>query len=105
MRHALFLSALLANVVAAQDWRPAYPVTEPGPKFATNMAFAAARGEIVLFGGQISPPASNETWTLNGTNWTLRAPAASPIGRVYPSMCYDSTRQRVVIYGGQSGTT
>jgi hypothetical protein len=109
MRHAfippaLVLPALFANLLVAQDWRPGYPVTEPGARTGTRMVFDAARNEIVLFGGQIVPsPPNNETWTWNGTNWTQKAPAAAPLGRVYHAMCYDSLRQVVVLYGGQSG--
>jgi len=70
------------------------------------MAFDAQRGELVLFGGQVSPsPVSNETFAWNGTAWAQRFPAASPIGRQNHELCYDSLRQRVVLHGGQSGFT
>jgi hypothetical protein len=69
------------------------------------MAFDAARGELVMFGGQLLPsPANADTWVWNGTNWTQRSPAASPGARQYHAMCYDAGRQRVVVYSGQLGT-
>ena len=105
MRHLPLLAAVafVPLSLPAQDWRPSYPANMPMPRIGARMVYDAARSEVVLFGGQVSPPASNDTWTWNGTTWTQRFPAQSPIGRVYHAMAYDSTRQRVVLYGGQSG--
>jgi len=99
------VTALACGVLSAQDWRPSYPVTDPGPRVGNRMAFDAARGELVMFGGQLLPsPANADTWVWNGTNWTQRSPAASPGARQYHAMCYDAGRQRVVVYSGQLGT-
>lgn len=86
---------------AQQDWRPDFPVVEPGARTGARMTFDAARGEIVLFGGVNAPnPASADTWTWNGSSWTQRSSARAPSGRHLHELCYDSTRQRVVLYGG-----
>lgn len=104
-RSAPLVTAIACGLLSAQDWRPSYPATDPGARIGTNMAFDAARGELVLFGGRISPnPADNATWTWNGATWTQRSPAASPTARQSHAMCYDSLRSRVVLYGGLAGT-
>lgn len=106
MRHLVISALLTGTVVSAQDWRPSYPLHQPGALSRTRMAFDAAHGELVLFGGQLVPsPANSDTWTWNGTDWTQRAPTTSPPARLGHAMCYDAARQRVVVYGGLSGAT
>lgn len=82
-----------------------YPQTSPLPfgRDATRMAFDAARGQLVLFGGTLLPGGlMNDTWTYDGTTWMQRNPATAPTARSQHAMCYDSVRQKVVLFGGQS---
>ena len=48
------------------------------------MAYDAATGQLVLFGGfdQQHGADLNDTWTWNGTTWTQLSPATSPPARV-----------------------
>jgi hypothetical protein len=66
------------------------------------MAFHAGLNKVVLFGGTSSntatPPA--ETWTWDGTTWTQLTPATQPSSRSQAAMVYDSSRQRLVLFGG-----
>jgi hypothetical protein len=77
----------------------------PEPRNSMGMAFDAARGDAVLFGGY-----SNygvflaDTWTWDGTGWTKLAPAHSPPGRWLAAMVYDAARSRVVLFGGHNST-
>lgn len=66
------------------------------------MAFDAARGNCVLFGGFASsyPPHLDDTWTWDGVNWTQRNPATRPAGRRQHAMAYDPGHQGVVVFGG-----
>ena len=67
------------------------------------MVFDAARSEIVLFGGNLLPGGlMSDTWAYNGTTWTQRNSANVPPARQQHAMSYDSVRQRVVLFGGQS---
>lgn len=75
----------------------------PPARWAHAMAFDAARGVTVLFGGVTrSGPtgALGDTWTWNGTTWTNVTPASGPCPREYHSMTYDSVRNVVVLFGG-----
>ncbi|HVU65277.1 MAG TPA: hypothetical protein VHC70_14945, partial [Phycisphaerales bacterium] len=79
--------------------------SSPQPPSVLGAAFAydEARGVCVLFGGAASGSASSltSTWEYDGAHWTERPlPAAGPTPRRMPSMVYDSTHARLVIYGG-----
>ncbi|MFZ5439653.1 MAG: hypothetical protein ACOZQL_06575 [Myxococcota bacterium] len=70
------------------------------PRTYHAMAFDAARGQTVLFGGQVASNEAGDTWVWDGTSWTQRTPADAPSPRALHAMAYDSLRQRVVLFGG-----
>src|SRR5262245_56151928 len=75
----------------------------PDPRDEGNMAFDAARGQIVLFGGccdDITGSSFDDTWTGDGTGWTRRTPQHRPAPRAGNMMAYDVTRARTVLFGG-----
>lgn len=44
---------------------------------------------------------SSETWLFNGSRWLQRFPQTTPPRRAVHGMVYDSTRNRVVMFGGR----
>jgi cysteine-rich repeat protein len=83
-------------------------ITGTGPvrRSEVAMAFDAARGTAVLFGGK--GPAqitNNETWLFD-TAWRQVTPATVPAARHGAAMGYDPVRERIVMFGGYtlSGT-
>ena len=72
------------------------------------MAYDGARGEAVLFGGVTNDQISlGDTWGWNGISW--RAVSSIPTAPgppicTFPGLAYDSTRQRVVLFGGSDGS-
>jgi hypothetical protein len=47
---------------------------DPSPRADTAMAYDAAAGETVLFGGDyLDPVPYSQTWTWNGSAWTVRS--------------------------------
>jgi hypothetical protein len=64
-------------------------------------ALDEATGQVVLFGG-ISELRSDDTWTWDGTDWTLRSPANQPPFRFETSAAYDGSLKDVVTFGGGS---
>src|SRR5262249_23769471 len=64
----------------------------PSPRSHHRMAYDAARGVILLFGGGRR---TNETWTWDGRTWKQHA-VDGPPGRDTHAMAYDAARQRVV---------
>lgn len=80
------------------SWAEKLPANSPGPRSAHAMAFDAARGVTVLFGGVAWADGAllHDTWTWNGTNWTQRTSATAP--PCFGPMTYDASRQRVVFF-------
>jgi hypothetical protein len=66
------------------------------------MTYDIVRRQVVLFGG-CCPNPNAETWTWNGTSWTLRSPATSPSPRFSHTMAFDAARRVTVLFGGTAG--
>jgi hypothetical protein len=69
------------------------------------MAYDAATGTVVLFGGLNPAGLLDDTWTWDGTTWTKQAPAAHQSPRYIASMAYDAATGTVVLFGGYDTTT
>jgi hypothetical protein len=65
------------------------------------MAYDAATGNVVLFGGYGTGGYSDATWTWDGSTWTKQAPASHPPARYGAAMAYDAATGNVVLFGGQ----
>lgn len=57
--------------------------------------------QLVLFGGRALDD-TNETWTLEGDEWTRHTPAHVPDPRAHAYGLWDSARQRVTVFGGNA---
>jgi hypothetical protein len=78
------------------------------PRRGASLAYDEARKLTVLFGGfgaEEGTPAADRssTWTYSGSAWS-RVATAGPSARHGASMVYDASRQRVVLFGGLSGS-
>jgi hypothetical protein len=80
-------------------WTEQFPTTSPSRRYCFGIAYDAARGQVVLFGGY--PPVGRDlladTWTWDGTDWTEQHPTNNPPGSGCPGMSYDSARHQVVL--------
>lgn len=95
---------------SCQPESPAWERADQGPDGAAQptqrmwhaMAYDAARGQVVMFGGQPGNSLfGNDTWLWNGTTWISSEPAArKPYVRYGHAMTYDSKRRRVILFGG-----
>lgn len=83
------------------NWTRKFPaVSPPGRRFHA-MAYDAARGKVVLFGGvDAGGNTLGDTWVWNGTTWIQMSPANSPPARSAEAMAYDEARSQVVVLGG-----
>jgi hypothetical protein len=98
--HLALLSGLTAS--AAAQWSQHATANTPPSRTHAAMAFDAARGNTVLFGGL---PVGGfqlrgDTWTYDGTDWTQAGPATSPAARFGTAMAFDSGRNVLVMFGG-----
>jgi N-acetylneuraminic acid mutarotase len=91
------------NGAAVENWQLAQR-TEPIRRYSPHVVYDAARGQVVLFGGNICQGAScfevNDTWTFDGTSWTEQHPTNSPPARILGSMVYDAAHSEAVLFGG-----
>ena len=97
-----------AGLLPAQDfqlnaratWTQLSPASSPSAREDHRMAYDAARGQVVLFGGFGSSGFLGDTWVWDGSNWTQKTPASSPPARELHAMAYDAARGQVVLFGG-----
>jgi sugar lactone lactonase YvrE len=108
---ALAAAVMIAGAMSAQaqaptlepGWTQQSPATVPPARFGPGLAYDAAHGQAVMFGGVGSINDLNDTWVWNGTNWTNVTPANpanSPSARGDLSMVYDAAQGEVVMFGG-----
>ena len=82
-------------------WTQLLPTTSPLHVDYSAMAFDGHA--TVLVGGRTGPSTyTNATWTWNGVTWT--AAATGPSARYEAAIAFDSTRGRVVLFGGGNDT-
>lgn len=100
-------AAAQASSASVPAWTKQAPAVHPHVRTLASMAYDAAAGTAVLFGGSVTGPASSSagTWTWDGTNWTRQHPAARPHARAGASMAYDATTGTAVLFGGCCNST
>jgi len=84
---------------------PAHDPSNGRSLYAHEMAYDAAHGQVVLFGGLIGGVgASTQTWIWDGADWINKTPAAplpSPPARSESqTMVYDSTLGAIILFDG-----
>jgi len=85
--------------LSSWSWSQRTPASSPSPRRGAQMVFDAARGQIVLFGGNIGMTLFGDTWSWNGTAWSQLA-TTGPAPRTRHALTYDDVRQRIVLFGG-----
>jgi hypothetical protein len=88
-------------------WTSRTPAHNPGRQSGHAMAYDAARGQVLLFGGFDSTTPSglsNLTWVWNGVDWTQLHPKTSPGPMANHTMAYNPVSQKIVLFGGTSDT-
>src|SRR5205085_12529 len=74
----------------------------PSPRWGHTMAYDAARGETLLFGGSYYDGSwhwPGETWAWNGSTWMQRS-SSGPSPRESHAMAYDAAQGVTVLFGG-----
>ena len=107
---ANFLALLSASTREVGNWARQSPIVSPAMRINPGLAYDLVRQKLVMFGGFGIPDFQNarvccfgDTWSWNGQNWTQEFPAGSqPTPRTSPAIAYDSARNEMVMFGGQS---
>lgn len=85
------------------NWTQLSPKTSPSPRNAFAMAFDAAHGQVLLFGGLDGNGTDlGDTWIWDGSNWTQVSPQTSPSARDNYALAYDTKHGQIVLFGGES---
>lgn len=89
----------------AESWVSG-PSNGPPPRSAHAMVFDQSRSVVVLFGGNSGNGPLPDTWEFNGSQWNeiSAGGAGSPAARDEVGIAYDTARQRVVLFGGESSS-
>jgi hypothetical protein len=90
---------------ASFGWTQEFPATSPQGREFPAMAYDAAHGTVLMFGGLQGGNVLGDTWTWDGANWTRRFPATSPSPRTGSAMAYDPITREVVLFGGSDLTS
>jgi hypothetical protein len=95
------------------NWARVFPASGgPRGRSQHRMAYDAARGRVVMYGGQAKDASVSggyakltDLWEWDGTAWLERRPAgATPGSRIAHVMAYDSHRGRTLLWGGYTAT-
>ncbi|HYT29395.1 MAG TPA: hypothetical protein VEN82_01340 [Actinomycetota bacterium] len=91
-------------------WKQRTPTTSPSPRVGAMVAFDAATGTDVLFGGEYCNPSNSctfydDTWLWNGRTWRQVSPTHHPSGRDFAGGAYDAATGTVLLYGGDIGAS
>ncbi|HNT28156.1 MAG TPA: kelch repeat-containing protein [bacterium] len=95
------------------NWIQFSPANKPTARSYAAMAYDSIRGKVILLGGydsenicsQGSSDYCNDTWEWDGANWTQLSASivANPSARSSHAMVYDSVRDKVILFGGNTG--
>ena len=83
-------------------WKNITPPVGPTPRFGSSMAYDAADGYVVLFGGATGGGDQDDTWTYSHGIWTALCHTGYcyPVQRDSAAMAYDPQLGYVVLFGG-----
>lgn len=89
------------------NWNAASPIQVPSAREYAAMAFHPGLAEIVMFGGNNgNNVSSDETWTFNGTDWTLiTSVLPHPSARSGAGLITVLNRANCVLFGGYDAIT
>jgi hypothetical protein len=76
----------------------------PSPRWGASMAFDAATGRLVLFGGENASVRLDDTWSFNGTSWRSVTTAVEPSPRAQAAVAYDPILGGIVLFGGSTSS-
>src|SRR2546426_524288 len=82
------------------SWTNITSTSGPSPRFIASMAYDAADGYVILFGGISSSNVFSDTWKFHGGSWTNITPSSSPALDTFPSMAYDAADGYVILFSG-----
>ena len=92
--------------LASNNWTNTNPSLRPSGRYGHMMAYDSKSDRVIFFGGYNLSGTNDDTWAYDLTNntWKEMKPNVRPSARAYAPMAYDPTHDRVILFGGYSGT-
>jgi hypothetical protein len=97
--------------LASQTWQQQEPATQPestsaNPRFGAPLTYDVESDRLVLFAGGSPWHMYADTWAYDydTDTWELMDPTSSPSPRAMYATAYDSESDRVLLWGGFTGT-
>ena len=91
------------------------PADAPQLRSESSLVYDEAQDRLIMYGGNVAPvmcpffsrTPSLDIWAfeLDCNNWQVLSPPASPPARVRHAAAVDTSRNRMVIFGGRQGTS
>lgn len=101
----------MVTVGGAKTWLTPATASSPGARFDHALAGTSTSTGLplfVLFGGRVNTPTgsvvSQDTFTYDGGSWTKLTGGSAPSARTGHAMVTDPVSQRVLLFGGRSGS-
>ena len=104
-----YLNEVWSYSLTCPAWTQLSPEAGPSPRVGHAMAYDSARDRVLVFGGQQASgdsPLLSDLWALSlqGPAWTQLMPGGTaPAARHEHQVAYDSGRDRLLLYGGNTG--
>jgi len=96
---------------AAGTWEQRHPAQQPestadNPRFGAPFTYDSESDRLILFAGGSPWHMYSDTWAYdyNTDTWELMSPASSPSPRGMYATAYDTESDRVLLWGGFTGT-
>ena len=86
----------------AGAWTQLAPSTTPQAREEAGIAYDAAAGSVIMFGGSSYTGNLNDTWSFAGGNWTQLHPLHSPNTPTPDGLTYDVRDQELVYTSAQN---
>jgi hypothetical protein len=87
---------------SGSDWHQLHPSQVPSARSIAAVGVNNDDRQIVLYGGLADVNPLN-TWTYDGTTWTLQSPSTLPLTVYGASAAYEPNLGNVVLFGGGDG--
>ena len=87
-------------------WEEKFPSTKPSARSGHSMVYDSKNNKIVLFGGTDGSNFFQDTWVydVSSDTWTQKNPSSKPTVRSGHAMVYDSTNEKILLFGGDDGS-
>jgi len=89
------------------SWTDVSPGSGPGERCLHSASYDSQKDRLIMYGGQNNSGPLDDIWAFDyATNtWAELTPDTVPDGRFFVAHVYDSTNNRVTIFGGNTSPT